>query len=80
MAGAIRLAVHQCVAQEHDGIESLRRSSRAARTDGVKPEHVVRLIHAAWDECAARTDPSADDDAKRLRLTGVALDAYFVDD
>ena len=80
MAGAIRLAVHQYVAQEHDGIESLRRCSRAARTDGVKPERVVVLIHAAWDEYAAHTGASAEDDAKRLRLTGMALDAYFADD
>ena len=80
MAGAIRLAVRQCVAQDHDGIESLRRCSREARTDGVKPEHVVLLIHAAWDEYAAHTDATAEHDMKRLRLTGVALDAYFADD
>ena len=79
-AGAIRLAVHKCVAQEHDGIESLRRCSRAARGDGVKPEHVVLLIHAAWDEYTAHTGLSGDHDMKRLRLTGVALDAYFADE
>ena len=72
-AGAIRLAVHKCVAQEHDGIESLRRCSRAARGDGVKPEHVVLLIHAAWDEYTAHTGLSGDHDMKRLRLTGVAF-------
>jgi hypothetical protein len=80
MARAIRLAVRQCVAQEHDGIETLRRCVHAARADGVKPEHVVLLVHAAWDECATPTGDSGDYDLRRIRLTGVALDAYFADD
>ncbi|GEM_PF-5695413 len=80
IAGAIRLAVRQYVAQEHDAIQSIRRYSRAARTDGIKPERVVRLIHTAWDECTAQAGTSEDNDVKRLRLTGVALDAYFADD
>jgi hypothetical protein len=80
MARALRLAVGQCVAQQHDGIETLRRCVRAARAGGVKPEHVVVLIRAAWEEYAAHVGASADRDAKRLQLTDVALDAYFADD
>jgi hypothetical protein len=80
MARAIRLAVGQCVAQEHDGIETLRRCVRAARADGVKPEHVVLLVHAAWDEYAADAGSSGEHEMRRLRLTGAALDAYFADD
>jgi hypothetical protein len=80
MARAIHLAVRQCVAQEHDGIETLRRCVRAARADGAKPEHVVLLVHSAWDECAGHAGASGEHDIKRLRLTGAALDAYFADD
>jgi hypothetical protein len=80
VARAIHLAVRQCVAQEQDGIETLRRCVHAARTDGVKPEHVVLLIHAAWDEYATHDGTSGDHDLRRLRLTGAALDAYFADD
>jgi hypothetical protein len=77
MAGAIRLAVGLCVAEHRDGIETLRRCARAAREDGVKPERVVVLVHAAWDEYAGSASANADRDGKRLRLTGIALDAYF---
>lgn len=81
MTREIRLAVGQCVAEHHDGIEMVRRCARAARASGVKPEHVVLLIHAAWDDYTGVAGASADRDGlKRLRLTGVALDAYFGDD
>jgi hypothetical protein len=77
MAGALRLAVGLCVAEHRDGIETLRRCVRAARADGVKPERVVVLVHIAWDEYAGKEGANADRDGKRLRLTGIALDAYF---
>jgi hypothetical protein len=74
---ALRLAVGLCVAEHHDGIETLRRCVRRAREDGVTPERVVVLVHTAWDEYAGQPDGNADRDGKRLRLTGIALDAYF---
>jgi hypothetical protein len=77
MAGALRLAVGLCVAEHHDGLETLRRCVRTAREDGVKPERVVVLVHTAWDEYAGQAGAIADRDGKRLRLTGIALDAYF---
>lgn len=77
---ALRIAVGQCIAQHHDGIATLRRCVRAAQAGGVKPEHVVVMIHDAWDRYAHRTGVRADNDAKRLHLTGVALDAYFADE
>lgn len=80
MARALRLAVGQCVAEQDGAIETLRRCVRACRADGVKPEHVVVLIHAAWDEYAAPVGTSADRDAKRHHLIDAALDAYFADD
>jgi hypothetical protein len=76
-AGALRLAVGRCVAGDQDGIETLRRCVRAARAEGVKPERVVMVVHAAWDKYAASV---GEHDMRRLRLTGVALDAYFGDD
>jgi hypothetical protein len=80
MVEAIRVAVGQCVTQQPDGVEMLRRCVRTARSDGVKPEHVVVLIRTAWDHCAANASANAEHDLQRLRLTGVALDAYFADD
>jgi hypothetical protein len=80
MARAIHLAVGQCVAQQHDGLETLGRCVRAARADGVKPEHVVRLVHSAWDEYASHAGTSGEHDMRRLRLTGAALDAYFANE
>jgi hypothetical protein len=81
MTRELRMAVGQCVAQHRDGIEAVRRCARAARAAGVKPEHVVVLIHSAWDDYAGISGASADREGlKRLRLTGVALDAYFGDD
>jgi hypothetical protein len=77
---ALRFAAGQCVAQPHDGIETLRRCVRAARADGVKPEHIVLLIHTAWDDYDAGTSASAERDRKRLHLTGVAMDAYCADE
>jgi hypothetical protein len=77
IAGPIRLAVGLCVAEQRDGIETLRRCVRAAREDGIKPERVVLWVHAAWDEYAGHAEANADRDGKRLRLTGIALDAYF---
>ncbi len=74
---ALHLAVGLCVAEHDDGIETLRRCVRTAREDGVKPERVVVLVHTAWDEYASQADTNADRDGKRLRLTGIALDAYF---
>jgi hypothetical protein len=76
-AMAIRFAVGLCVAEHHDGIETLRRAGRTAREDGVKPERVVVLVHAAWDAYAGKPGVNADRDGKRLRLTAIAVDAYF---
>jgi hypothetical protein len=61
-------------------METLRRCARAARSDGVKPERVVIVIHAAWEEYAAPGGATADRDSKRLHLTDAALNAYFADD
>jgi hypothetical protein len=80
MVRAIRLAVRLCVAEQQDGIEALRHCARAARADGVKPEYVVRLIRAAWDEYAGQSGASEERAGKRLRLTNLALDEYFTDD
>lgn len=79
-AGDIRRAVGLCVAEHRDGIETLRACARAARTDGVKPERVVLMIHAAWDEIDSDPGAGAERDRQRLRLSGIALDAYFADD
>ena len=78
IARALRLAVGQYIADEHDGIATLRRCVRAARADGVEPEHVVVVIHAASEDYAPG-GASTDRDAKRLHLTDAALKAYFTD-
>ena len=78
---AIRRAVQQCAADDHDGLEELRRCARVARVDGLKPEHVVLLIHSAFDDYrGTRRDTASERDRKRLHLSSVALDAYFADD
>ena len=51
-----------------------------APAEGVKPEKAVLIIHAAWDGCCENRNASRDRDARRLRLTNLALDAYFADD
>ncbi len=76
---AIHLAVHQCVTDYQDGLEALRRCARVAKADGVKPEHVVLLIHSAFDDCRGNRDTTAERDRKRFHLSSVALDAYFAD-
>jgi hypothetical protein len=80
MARDIRRAVGLCVAEHREGNETIRRCARAARADGVKPEQLVLLIHAAWDEINSNPGASAERDGQRLRLSGIALDAYFADD
>lgn len=78
---AIRRAVQQCAADDHDGLEALRGCARVARIDGIKPEHLVLLIHSAFDDYRGnRNDATAERDRKRLHLSSVALDAYFADD
>ncbi len=74
---AIHLAVTQCITQQPGAMDALGHAVRGARADGVKAEHVVLLIHDAWDRHAGTA--SSEHDMKRLRLTGVALDAYFAD-
>jgi hypothetical protein len=73
--------VQQCAADDHDGLEALRCCARVARVDGIKPEHLVLLIHSAFDDYRGnRSDTTAERDRKRLHLSSVALDAYFADD
>lgn len=77
---ALRSAVRQCMAPQAGGQDSLRRCARAARANGIKPEDLVRLIHAAFDEYDGHHGPRVEFDRRRLDLSNVALDAYFAEE
>ena len=59
---------------------ALRRAARNVCAEGVRAEHVVRMIRTIWYETYPTLRPTVDHDIKLVHLIGTALDAYFADE
>jgi hypothetical protein len=60
-----------------ESVIALRRRAREARYNGVKPEHLVIAVRAAWHAAKPEASGVAQLDMRLTRLIGLVLDAYF---